>query len=110
MFEKAVEIDKTNPWALFRLGWIYIRNGDKLRGIENLKKSLSYDPDNADVLTKLGEVLMRDNHSYDEAEGYLRKALEIDGNIPDALVSMGRIYEKKGNVDEAVKCYEKALK
>lgn len=34
----------------------------------------------------------------------------IDDNIPDALVSMGRILEKKGKVEEAITCYEKAVR
>ncbi len=67
-FHKAVELNKTSPWAHFRLGWIYIRNGDRLKGIEHLKKSLTYNPDNADVLTKLGEVLLREQNTFDEAE------------------------------------------
>ena len=40
----------------------------------------------------------------------MKRALAIDENIPDALVSMGRIWEKKGNLEEATRCYEKALK
>ena len=59
-FQKAVELNKSSPWAHFRLGWIYIRNGDRIKGIEHLKKSLSFDPNNANVLTKLGEVLIRE--------------------------------------------------
>jgi tetratricopeptide (TPR) repeat protein len=109
-FMKAVELNKTSPWAHFRLGWIYIRNGERNKGIEHLKKSLSFDPNNSDVLTKLGEVLMREPTTFDEAEQYLRRALTIDENIPDALVSMGRILEKKNLIDDAMKCYERALK
>ena len=109
-FQKAVDLNKTSPWAHFRLGWIFIRNGDRVKGIEHMKKSLSFDPNNADVLTKLGEVLLREPNTFDEAEQFLKRALAIDENIPDALVSMGRIWEKKGNLEEATRCYEKALK
>ena len=42
------------------IGFFNIRNGEKIKGIEHLKKSLSFDPNNADVLTKLGEVLIRE--------------------------------------------------
>ena len=30
--------------------------------------------------------------------------------ISDALVSMGRIHEKKNEIEDAMKCYERALK
>jgi len=39
-----------------------------LKGIDHMKKSLSFDPNNADVLTKLGEVLLREANTFDEAE------------------------------------------
>jgi Tfp pilus assembly protein PilF len=62
------------------------------------------------VLTKLGEVLLREPNSLEEAEDHLKKALAIDENIPDALVALGRVYEKNNEVDAAVECYEKAIK
>jgi tetratricopeptide (TPR) repeat protein len=40
----------------------------------------------------------------------LKKALSIDENMPDALVALGRVYEKKGEIDQATECYEKAIK
>lgn len=40
MYLRAVEIKKEDPWAHFRLGWIYIRSGDRARGIDHLKKSI----------------------------------------------------------------------
>ena len=63
-----------------------------------------------DVLTKLGEVLMREPNGIEEAEGYLRRALAIDENLPDALVALGRVHEKKNEIDQAIECYEKAMK
>ena len=60
MFQKAVELNDRSPWAHFRLGWVYVRNNERNKGIEHLKKSLQYNPDNIDVLAKLGEVLLRD--------------------------------------------------
>lgn len=34
-----------------------------------------------------------------EAEEYLKRAIAIDENLPDALVALGRVYEKKGDID-----------
>ena len=89
---------------------IYIRNGDKERGIEHLKKSLTFDSDNIEVLSKLGEILMKDPITFDQSEQYFVKALSIDENMADALVGMGRIYDKRNKVDQAITCFEKALK
>lgn len=62
------------------------------------------------MLTKLGEVLLRETNGLDEAEMYLKRAIEIDDSMPDALVALGRVYEKKGKVDMAIENYEKAIK
>jgi cytochrome c-type biogenesis protein CcmH/NrfG len=56
---------------------------------------LEFDPNNCDVLTKLGEVLMREDGGLEEAESYLKRALAVDENMPDALVALGRVFEKK---------------
>lgn len=103
-------MNNDSSWAHFRLGWVCIRNGQKDKGIDHLKRSLELDPNNCDVLTKLGEVLMRESNAVDEAEGYLKRAIAIDENMPDALVALGRVYEKKGDIDQAIDCYEKAIK
>ena len=98
-----------SPWAHFRLGWVCIRFGQKNKGIDHLKESLRLDPNNTDVLSKLGEVLLREPNNIEEAEGYLKRAVELDENLPDALVALGRVYEKKNEIDLAIECYEKAI-
>lgn len=110
MYQKGVELNKLSGEAHFRLGWMYVRNGDKKKGLEHLKKALTFIPDNSELLTKLGEVLLKDQNTFNEAETYIKKALLLDNNIPDALVSMGRILDKQGNIDEAITCYEKAVR
>ena len=42
---------------------------------------------------------MREQNGIEEAEGYLKRVLAIDENMPDALVALGRILEKKGEID-----------
>ena len=106
----AKKINSNSPWVYFRLGWVYIRNSQRDEGIAHLKQSLALDENNVDVLTKLGEVLLRESNQLEEAEFYLKKAISIDDSLPDALVALGRVHEKKGELDEAIECYEKAIK
>ncbi len=109
MFQTSVDINPQSPWAHFRLGWVSVRNGHKVKGIGHLRESLKIDPNNVDVLTKLGEVLMREAEGLDEAQQYLEKAISIDQNQPDALVALGKVYEKKNDLQKAIECYEKAI-
>ena len=53
---------------------------------------------------------MISDNNYEEADQYVSRALRIDDSLPDAIVCMGRILEKKGKVDEAVKYYERSIK
>lgn len=98
-YKKAVKLDK-NRTALpfYWLAWIYFRNGDKRLGIENLKKALNIEPDNTEVLVKLGEVLLWSKDTLNEAESYLIWAVNIDENCSDGLITLGRIKEKKGDI------------
>ena len=114
-FEMAIEKYKRsgelNDGALphFRLGWAYIRQGEKEKGIVELRLSLKIEPKNPEVLTKLGEVLLRENETLEEAIKSIEQALEISPNLPDALVAMGRALERKGDSDAAIPYYTKAI-
>jgi tetratricopeptide (TPR) repeat protein len=80
----------------------------------------------ADVLTVLSEVLWKqacengvtpkegaasnfDEGLANEAICFLKKAIEMDPNYIDALVLLGRIHEKKGLIEDAIKYTEKAV-
>jgi tetratricopeptide (TPR) repeat protein len=40
----------------------------------------------------------------------LKEAIAIDENMPVALVALGRVYEKKNEIELAIECYEKVTK
>ena len=68
MYQKGVEFNKLSGEAHFRLGWMNVRNGERNKGIDHLKKAMTFIPDNSELLTKLGEVLLKDPHTFNEAE------------------------------------------
>lgn len=39
----------------------------------------------------------------------MSRAVKIDETYPDALVALGKVYEKTGEIDQAITCYEKAI-
>lgn len=90
---------------MFRLGWGLIRNNRRTEGIDKLKQALLIEPKDVEVLTKLGEIMLRGSQGNEdqlkEAQGYLERAVAIDPAIPDALVALGRVYEKQGNIESA---------
>ena len=57
---------------LLRLGWAYIRTKDYDNGIDALIKASKIDTENVDALTKIGELLLRNDSTLDDAESYLK--------------------------------------
>ena len=101
--KKALRRDKTNFVAQYRIGCLYNRNNMREEGIEALKAAHYLDPEDVDTHLKLGEIYLRDDSALDEAEEILKKAIEIRYVLPEAHISLGRVYEKKGNEDLSMK-------
>jgi tetratricopeptide (TPR) repeat protein len=78
--------------------------------VKILKEAILLDPENSEVLTKIGEVLLRDDDQLDEAESFLKRALALNPEQTDAIVAYARIMEKRENNDKAMELYQKALK
>ena len=53
---------------------------------------------------------MKNFDGLEEAEWYLTKALAIDDKNPAVLTSLGRVKEKKEDIDGAISLYERAIK
>ena len=54
------------------------------------------------------ELLEADD--YDTAEGYFKRALEINPDNPYALLNLGVVYDVKGEREKAIRMYEKVIK
>lgn len=73
-----------------------------------VKEQLSADPNNLQLMTKLGEIqarLCREN----EAEAILRNVLNRDPNYEDAACFLGRILDQSLRVEEAERVYKEFL-
>jgi tetratricopeptide (TPR) repeat protein len=93
---------------LYFEGALYDKVGDRAHGIENMKKILEVNPNNAHALNFLGYTYAEGGEKLDEAEQLIMKAMSLrpnDGYIEDSL---GWVQFKKGKVDDAVATLEKA--
>jgi len=95
---------------LYKLGWAYVRAKKFTDGVEVLKEAIILEPENSEVLTKIGEVLLRDEDNLEEAENFLKRALALNPEQTEAIVSMGRLMEKREKNEKAMEMYHKALK
>jgi tetratricopeptide (TPR) repeat protein len=84
--------------------------GDYYGAIVLLKQAVEFAPDHAEAWYLLGACQERNpNWRRDAAESYQR-ALAIDPNFVDALISLGDLYRGEGLTSRAQSCYEDVLK
>ena len=82
----------------------------KITILENaLSRILEIDPDNADALNSLGYTLADKTDRYQEAFELVSKALSIRPNDPAFIDSMGWVYYRLNNLEQAIFYLAKAL-
>jgi tetratricopeptide (TPR) repeat protein len=93
----------------FRLGVVLDKLGERQGSIAEMEKVIALDPNHANALNYLGYTLAELGIRLDEAEGLIKRALEVrpdDGYITDSL---GWVYFKMGRHDDALLYIQKAL-
>jgi tetratricopeptide (TPR) repeat protein len=109
-YMKSSELIQDSAKPEFKLGLLYLRLNDKAKGVAHLRKALSIEPNNVEILRKLAEALSKDNDTLDEAIKCLKKALELEPKDIEALIHLSRVYERKGELELAIETLENAKK
>jgi tetratricopeptide (TPR) repeat protein len=84
--------------------------GDYYSAIVLLRQAVEFAPDHAQAWYILGQCQERNPKWRREAAESYQKALSIDPNNVDALISLGDLYKSEGLASRAQACYEDALK
>ena len=97
-YKKALEMAEGDSDIMFKLGWAFLRSGQKAEGLVWMRKSIGKGETNVRNSIKLAEVLMRQDTEdhHNEAIEILEKTLSKHENREnvDAMVVLGRAYEK----------------
>lgn len=75
----------------------------------DIKTILKTQPDNGHALNALGFTLADQTERYEEAYGYLKRAIEILPDDPAVIDSFGWVNYRLGRFDEAIRLLRKAL-
>lgn len=84
--------------------------GDYYGAIVLLKQAVQFEPDHSDAWYLLGACQERNPKWRRDAAESFQRALSIDPNHTDALISLGDLYKSEGLITRAQTCYEDALK
>ena len=78
-----------------------------IKQISQLKRQLEKDPDNYDLLVRLGNNYY-DLNSPTESINYYERALEIKPDSPEVIVDCGTMYRELGEVERAIEMFSRA--
>jgi tetratricopeptide (TPR) repeat protein len=92
----------------FRLAVLYEKENKRPESIQQIKKVLELDPNNADAQNFLGYAYAEAGVDLDEAEKLIREALHTKPNSGHIIDSLGWVLYKKGQYDKAVIELERA--
>ncbi len=123
-YHRASVLDIDNPIIHFRLGYVYTQSGKLQDAEQHLRVALEKEPDFAPALAALGYVYRRMGEKLDredpqryillnQAEGLLLRALSVAPKLIDEdgeswWGSLGGLYRRREQVDEAIRAYRKA--
>ena len=109
VFNNALEIVPGNNDLLYARALVAERLGriDLLEA--DIRTILKTEPDNAHALNALGFTLADQTDRYEEAYGYLKRAIEIMPDDAAIIDSWGWVHYRLGDYEEAVRQLRKAL-
>ncbi|MDR2978951.1 MAG: tetratricopeptide repeat protein [Bacteroidales bacterium] len=100
-YNNALMVEPNNIEINYNLGRLYIDLGDYEKAIDHYKIILQINPNHKFALNNLGYVMLEFEEKYDEAIGYLSRAIELDSLFSPAICNRGLAYMQLKEYDKA---------
>ncbi len=108
IFETYTTQKPDNAWGHFMFGLSASKSGDSTKAEKGFEGALAIDPDHFKSLTNPSRVLIEQKR-YDDALDKLMHAGDVDPTSNEVYRLMGRAYHAKGQAEEAVTSYRRAI-
>lgn len=109
-YTTASQLQPKNPEVLFSLAYAKQLFGEYQSATTIYRKMIQLDTTNAMPLNQIGVIKQYDEKQLDSAIYYYNSAILTDPNLVEAWDNLGRAYELKKDIPNALKSYAKALK
>jgi len=109
IYEKALLRDPDDQGLLYSQALLAEKMGRYELAEKNLSHILEQDPDNVSALNALGYALADRSTRYQEALGYIQKAVELRPHSAAILDSMGWVLYRLGRLDESLNYLRQSL-
>lgn len=104
----TVAVNPTSGISYQDLGDAYLEAGNLTQGVASLEKAVQYRTGDYKPYFFIGSTLIQLGR-YQEAAPYLRTALDLHPDLPNAAYNMGQIDRQLGMPEDALAWYEKAI-
>ena len=105
---KALEASPNAVVIRLNLASIHKDAGLMKQAEDEYREILAGDPECADCLNHLGQLLLEEAR-YADAKEYLEKALRLEPRAVTAHLNLGKVYQKTGSMQLADQQFQKAL-
>jgi tetratricopeptide (TPR) repeat protein len=106
-YEKAVKLDPTNL-VYYDLAIARYMNGNKPHAMSAMRDHINYYPKD-EMGLYFGGIISSELDLFDEALGYLNKAVEVNSTVPDFYLKRGDVFFLTKKFQEAVNDYSKVI-
>jgi len=110
LLEGAVKRFPENTQLLFYLGNLYDKIGKGEKSVEIMKKVIALDDKHVQALNYLAYTFAEQTLNLEEAEQLALRALDLQPNDGYILDTVGWVYFKKGQTEEAIRYLETAYR
>jgi len=109
LYKRSIESHPTAEAYTF-LGWTYSFMGKLDEAIEECHRAIQADPEFGNPYNDIGAYLI-EKGQFDEAIPWFHQAMQAKRYESPAFphLNLGRVYERKGEWNQAMECYKKAL-
>jgi Flp pilus assembly protein TadD len=104
---RAASIDPKSGEAKNLLGIAYESKGLRQRALDSFKAAVEADKNNPEYLNNYGYLLYQ-NHDYDDATKYLKRAAKLSPDDPRIWNNLGLAQCRRGKFDDAFQSFVRA--
>jgi tetratricopeptide (TPR) repeat protein len=101
LLRQSLGIEPNNAETHFRLGVVLDKRGERKASLAAMRKAIELNNRHARALNYVGYTLVEGGGDLVEAERLIRRALAVEPNSGYILDSLGWVYFKKGQYEQA---------
>lgn len=112
IYQKVLVLEPDNCLARNNLGYICFRKGIYGEAIEHLSEVIRRNTDRTATLYAhyYFGLLYLDREMFDDAVNFLKRTVELGPNLIEAYYHLGAVYEKRGEIEEAIRVWKQGAK